>query len=75
MAGIIEGVCDGAAFPARVTAHSVGKPDDGEMWPGKTVFLVKFEPFVVEREGLSREGLIRRLLLSFAWPGVWGEGG
>jgi trafficking protein particle complex subunit 5 len=50
VAGIVEGVCDGAAFPARVTAHSVGRDGDGEMWPGKTVFLVKFEAFVVERE-------------------------
>ena len=46
VAGIIEGVCDGAAFPARVTAHSV--PDD--VWPAKTVFLVKFAPEVIERE-------------------------
>jgi hypothetical protein len=50
VAGIIEGVCDGAAFPARVTAHSVGTGDDGELWPGKTVFLVKFQPEIVERE-------------------------
>ncbi|KAI0201128.1 putative SPP30 protein [Astrocystis sublimbata] len=50
VAGIVEGVCDGAAFPARVTAHSVGKQDDGEMWPGRTVFLVKFLPDVMERE-------------------------
>jgi hypothetical protein len=48
VAGIIEGACDGAGFPARVTAHSVGK--EGEVWPGKTVFLVKFQPEVVERE-------------------------
>ena len=52
VAGIVEGVCDGAAFPARVTAHTVGKPEDpGEMWPGRTVFLVKFAPEVLEREG------------------------
>ena len=50
VAGIIEGVCDGAGFPARVTAHSVGKEGEGEMWPGRTVFLVKFQPEVVERE-------------------------
>lgn len=50
VAGIVEGVCDGAAFPARVTAHSVGKGEEGELWPGKTVFLVKFQPEVVERE-------------------------
>jgi len=46
-AGIIEGVCDGADFPARVTAHTVA---EGEMWPGKTVFLVKFRGEVIERE-------------------------
>lgn len=72
VAGMIEGVCDGAGFPARVTAHSVGGQaaaggegaagagDGGagaaaagavqEMWPGKTVFLVKFAGEVLERE-------------------------
>ncbi|CAN8095133.1 unnamed protein product [Discula destructiva] len=67
VAGMIEGVCDGAGFPARVTAHSVagaaseggsGEKAEGadgpgpvqEMWPGKTVFLVKFRPEVLERE-------------------------
>jgi trafficking protein particle complex subunit 5 len=52
VAGIVEGVCDGAAFPARVTAHTVGGKEEGEMWPGKTVFLVKFQPEVLEREAL-----------------------
>lgn len=47
VAGVVEGVCDGADFPAKVTAHTVG---EGEMWPGKTVFLVKFAKEVVERE-------------------------
>ncbi|KAH0551750.1 hypothetical protein GP486_007030, partial [Trichoglossum hirsutum] len=42
VAGIVEGVCDGTGFPARVTAHGVPT----EMWPGKTVFLIKFEPEV-----------------------------
>ncbi|KAI9657487.1 MAG: TRAPP subunit trs31 [Trizodia sp. TS-e1964] len=46
VAGIVEGVCDGTGFPAHVTAHSVAS----EMWPGKTVFLIKFEPEVLERE-------------------------
>lgn len=50
VAGMIEGVCDGGGFPARVTAHSVGGKEEGEMWPGKTVFLVKFAPEVLERE-------------------------
>ncbi|KAI9149548.1 Transport protein particle subunit trs31 [Paramyrothecium foliicola] len=48
VAGVIEGVCDGANFPAKVTAHTVS---EGEMWPGKTVFLVKFRSEVLEREG------------------------
>ncbi|PSR76400.1 NO signaling/Golgi transport ligand-binding domain-containing protein [Coniella lustricola] len=50
VAGMIEGVCDGAGFPARVTAHSVGGGAVQEMWPGKTVFLVKFAREVLERE-------------------------
>ena len=50
VAGIVEGVCDGAGFPAKVGAHSVGKDGEGEMWPGRTVFLVKFAPEVLERE-------------------------
>lgn len=50
VAGIVEGVCDGAGFPAKVGAHSVGKEGEGEMWPGRTVFLVKFEGEVLERE-------------------------
>ncbi|KAH0598664.1 hypothetical protein MHUMG1_03968 [Metarhizium humberi] len=49
VAGVVEGVCDGADFPARVTAHTVG---EGDMWPGKSVFLVKFRSEVVERDGL-----------------------
>ncbi|KAI9827790.1 MAG: TRAPP subunit trs31 [Thelocarpon impressellum] len=52
VAGIVEGVCDGTAFPARVTAHSVGT----EMWPGKTVFLIKFQPEVIEREAFLQRG-------------------
>ncbi|ROV96860.1 hypothetical protein VPNG_09267 [Cytospora leucostoma] len=54
VAGMIEGVCDGAGFPARVTAHSQDGGEAGEpaqeMWPGKTVFLVKFAGEVLERE-------------------------
>ncbi|KAK7751676.1 Trafficking protein particle complex subunit 31 [Diatrype stigma] len=57
VAGIVEGLCDGAGFPARVTAHTVGRPDvEGEMWPGRTVFLVKFAPEVMEREGFLGKG-------------------
>ena len=50
VAGIVEGVCDGAGFPAKVGAHSTGKEGEGEMWPGRTVFLVKFADEVLERE-------------------------
>lgn len=53
VAGVIEGVCDGAGFPARVTAHSVGKGEEGELWPGKTVFLIKFKGEVLEREAFK----------------------
>jgi hypothetical protein len=56
VAGVVEGVCDGAGFPARVTAHSMGAKEEGEMWPGKTVFLVKFAPEVMEREALIGKG-------------------
>jgi len=47
--GIMEGVCDAAGFSTDgVTAHSAG--DGDEMWPGKTVFLIKFKREIVERE-------------------------
>lgn len=48
VAGVMEGVCDGCGMRAGVSAHNGG---GGEMWPGKTVFLIKFEEGVVEREG------------------------
>jgi trafficking protein particle complex subunit 5 len=54
VAGIIEGVCDGAGFEARVSAHNNGT----EAWPGRTVFLVKFGDHVLEREReLERTGI------------------
>ncbi|KAK4230392.1 transporter particle component [Podospora fimiseda] len=56
VAGIIEGVCDGACFPATVTAHSVGGKEEGEMWPEKTVFVIAFQPEVLERESLIGKG-------------------
>lgn len=61
VAGIIEGVCDGAGFPTDgVTAHSVGEQDAGKegkaMWPDKTVFLIKFKPEVLEREEILGKG-------------------
>ncbi|KAL8951430.1 MAG: hypothetical protein Q9222_002591 [Ikaeria aurantiellina] len=48
VAGIVEGVCDGCGLKAAVSAHNGGT----EMWPGKTVFLIRFDEGVVEREGL-----------------------
>ncbi|KAF2103886.1 TRAPP I complex [Rhizodiscina lignyota] len=57
VAGIIEGVCDGAGLKTvSVSAHWVGEGDGGGagakegMWPGKTIFLIKFAPEVIERE-------------------------
>jgi len=53
--GVIEGVCDAAGFSTDgVTAHSAGEGD--EMWPGKTVFLIKFKKEVVEREEALKAG-------------------
>ncbi|KAK9450648.1 NO signaling/Golgi transport ligand-binding domain-containing protein [Limtongia smithiae] len=49
-AGIVEAVMDGCQFPARVTAHSV----PADMFPLKTVFLVKLDPIVLEREKYMR---------------------
>jgi hypothetical protein len=62
VAGVIEGVCDGAGFPTEgVTAHSVGEQEEGakegkSLWPGKTVFLIKFKPEVLEREEILGRG-------------------
>ncbi|KAJ4984876.1 trafficking protein particle complex subunit 5 [Stagonosporopsis vannaccii] len=61
VAGVIEGVCDGAGFPTEgVTAHSVGEQEQGKdakaMWPDKTVFLIKFKPEVLEREEILGRG-------------------
>lgn len=48
VAGVVEGVCDGLGMRAGVSAHNGGT----ELWPGKTVFLIRFEEGVVEREGI-----------------------
>lgn len=61
VAGIVEGVCDGAGFWAKVSAHSVGEQEEGasaggEMWPEKTVFLIKFREEVMEREDILAMG-------------------
>lgn len=54
VAGIIEGVCDGCGFEAKVTAHNQAV----EAWPNRTVFLVKFGESVMEREKmLDRAGV------------------
>ncbi|KAJ6144863.1 hypothetical protein N7470_008758 [Penicillium chermesinum] len=54
VAGIIEGVCDGCGFEAKVSAHN----QPTEMWPSRTVFLVRFGESVMEREKvLERAGV------------------
>ncbi|KAI4214137.1 MAG: hypothetical protein LQ351_003222 [Letrouitia transgressa] len=52
VAGVIEGVCDGCRMKAAVSAHNGGT----EMWPGKTVFLIRFESEVIQREGILDKG-------------------
>ncbi|KAJ5101863.1 hypothetical protein NUU61_004085 [Penicillium alfredii] len=54
VAGIIEGVCDGCGFETKVSAHN----QPSEMWPSRTVFLVRFGESVMEREKvLERAGV------------------
>lgn len=54
VAGIIEGVCDGCGFEAKVSAHNQGS----DMWPSRTVFLIRFGESVMEREKmLERQGV------------------
>ncbi|KAL2851486.1 NO signaling/Golgi transport ligand-binding domain-containing protein [Aspergillus pseudoustus] len=54
VAGIIEGVCDGCGFEAKVTAHN----QPTEMWPSRTIFLLRFGESVMEREKvLERAGV------------------
>jgi len=49
VAGMIEGVCDAAGFGTDgVSAHWAGEGD--EMWPGKTIFLIRFRDGVVARD-------------------------
>lgn len=45
-AGIIEAILDGLVFTAKVTAHTVQTDE----FPLRTVFLVKFDPEVINRE-------------------------
>lgn len=49
VAGIVEGVSCAVGLKAGVSAHNAG--EEGGMWPGKTVFLIRFEEEVVKREG------------------------
>jgi trafficking protein particle complex subunit 5 len=64
VAGIVEGVCDAAGFEMEgVSAHWASPPEgagDGAgnevMWPGKTIYLLKFSEKVVEREEGLRGG-------------------
>ncbi|RVX66896.1 hypothetical protein B0A52_09020 [Exophiala mesophila] len=54
IAGIIEGVCDGAGFQCKASAHNTAT----DVWPNRTVFLIKFEDHVLEREKeLERQGV------------------
>ncbi|KAJ5764326.1 hypothetical protein N7533_003007 [Penicillium manginii] len=54
IAGVIEGVCDGCGFEAKVSAHN----QPTEMWPSRTVFLLRFGDSVMEREKvLERSGI------------------
>ncbi|WPG99530.1 Hypothetical protein R9X50_00234500 [Acrodontium crateriforme] len=55
VAGIIEGVCDAAGFSTDgVSAHWAGEGD--EMWPGKTIYLLRFRESVIEREEALKAG-------------------
>jgi hypothetical protein len=65
VAGIIEGVCDGAGFATMgVSAHwanessveATGATPAAGMWPGKTVILIRFAPEVLEREEILERG-------------------
>lgn len=54
IAGVIEGVCDGAGFDAKVSAHNAALDN----WPARTVFLIKFEEIVMNRDAeLERQGI------------------
>ncbi|SMQ48035.1 unnamed protein product [Zymoseptoria tritici ST99CH_1A5] len=56
VAGIIEGVCDAAGLEMEgVSAHWAGGEKE-EMWPGKTIFLLRFSQRAVEREEAIKAG-------------------
>lgn len=46
IAGIIEAILDGFVFTGKVTAHTVQTDEH----PLRTVFLIKFDPDVINRE-------------------------
>ncbi|KAF2863228.1 TRAPP I complex [Piedraia hortae CBS 480.64] len=56
VAGIIEGCCDAAGFSMEgVSAHWAGNgggsgSGEEEMWPDKTIYLLRFSDEVIERE-------------------------
>eukprot|EP01084_Bolivina_argentea_P214163 363635_1 len=50
IAGIIAGIMEGSSFTARVTAHAIDLPYPVDGKKTKTVFLVKVDPEVMERE-------------------------
>ncbi|KAF2767638.1 TRAPP I complex [Teratosphaeria nubilosa] len=55
VAGIVEGVCDASGFAMEgVSAHWAGEGD--ELWPGKTIYLLRFGEGVVEREDALKAG-------------------
>lgn len=51
VAGVVEGVACGVLGRGQVvvSAHNAG--EEGGMWPGKTVFLIRFDEEIVRREG------------------------
>lgn len=55
VAGIVEGVCAALGMKASVSAHNAGDSKEGGMWVGRTVFLIRFEEEVVEREALGKK--------------------
>ncbi|TKA64842.1 hypothetical protein B0A55_08285 [Friedmanniomyces simplex] len=64
VAGIMEGLCDAAGFAMEgVTAHWASAQGEArvegkeeEMWPGKTIFLLRFSEAAVGREEAIKAG-------------------
>ena len=54
IAGVMEGVCDASGFEAKVSAHNQAT----DVWPNRTVFLLKFDDSVMVRDQeLERGGI------------------